>query len=65
MVAKISLNKFSNLSVSDRQAWDTLQRENPNLHSPYFSYDFQNVVNAVRGDVEVLRFADANGKAIG
>lgn len=50
---KIHSTTVDHLSSGELAAWDTIQRDNPLLHSPYFRPEFSQAVAAVRGNAEV------------
>ena len=61
---KISVIKGSELGFSDVNRWRAIQRENPELASPYFCPEFTQEVAAVRDDVFV-GILEEEGEVVG
>ena len=61
---KLSVIKGSELGLSDIDRWRTIQRQNPDLASPYFCPEFTQAVAAVRDDVFV-GILEKDGEVVG
>ena len=55
MRSKVECLNFSDLTASDRTAWQRIQEAEPSLSSPYFSFGYFEAVEAVRPGTKVIR----------
>ncbi len=60
----VSTIRFDRLSTDDLSAWDSIQRNNPALDSPFFRPEFAGAVASVRDDVEIAVVKDG-GRSVG